>query len=61
LLVMARQKGADGFVTTAKDEINLGELAAKLRPLTVAEVTMELLEAESAVGFLLKKIIVGTA
>jgi tetraacyldisaccharide 4'-kinase len=61
LLLVARQKHADGFVTTAKDEINLGSLAAKLQPMKIAEVTMELLDPHSAVDFLLKKVGMGTA
>jgi tetraacyldisaccharide 4'-kinase len=55
LLDTARENGADGFLTTAKDEINLGTLTTKMQPLTIAEVTMELLEAEWAIDFLLKK------
>jgi tetraacyldisaccharide 4'-kinase len=61
LLDTAREKGADGFVTTAKDEINLGDLAAKLQPLTIAEVTMELSDEERAVAFLMKKVGVDVA
>lgn len=61
LLDTAREKGANGFVTTAKDEINLGALAARLQPLRIAEVTMGLLEPERAVDFLMKKVGVGFA
>lgn len=61
LLETARDKRADGFVTTAKDEVNLGAWAAQLQPLSVAEVTMEMLEADKAVDFLLKKVGVPTA
>jgi tetraacyldisaccharide 4'-kinase len=61
LLAMAREKAADGFVATAKDEINLGALAAKLQPLKIAEVTMELLEAERALDFFMKKVGMGIA
>jgi tetraacyldisaccharide 4'-kinase len=61
LLDTAREKRADGFVTTAKDEINLGTLTERLQPLRIAEVTMELLVAESAVDFLMKKVGVGIA
>ena len=56
LLDAARETGADGFVTTAKDEINLGTLAARLQPLRIAEVTMELLDGEKAVDFLMKRV-----
>jgi tetraacyldisaccharide 4'-kinase len=56
LMKTAQEKGADGFVTTAKDEINLGALAARLQPLRIAEVTMELLDSDKAIAFLLKKI-----
>jgi tetraacyldisaccharide 4'-kinase len=61
LLDRVRNKSADGFLTTAKDEINLGALASNLQPLRIAEVTMELLDAERAVDFLMKKAAVGIA
>lgn len=48
LLTVAREKNADGFITTAKDEVNLDLLAQQLQPLAMAEVTMELADAEAA-------------
>jgi tetraacyldisaccharide 4'-kinase len=61
LLRMAREKAATAFVTTAKDEINLGALAARLQPLRIAEVTMELLEEASAIDWLMNKVGIGAA
>ncbi len=53
LLNMYRQSGADGFVTTEKDEINLGPLIHRLQPLSVVPVRMQLVEAEMAVQTIL--------
>ncbi len=56
LVEMARAHGANGFVTTAKDAINLGPLAAGLQPLAVVPATMRLLNAEAAVDRILATI-----
>lgn len=57
LTQLMKSQNADGFVTTAKDEINLGEKVARLQPLAVAEVTMELLDAERAISTMLSKVL----
>jgi tetraacyldisaccharide 4'-kinase len=56
LLELSQQSRADGFITTAKDVINLGELVAKLAPLAVARVTMEFADPNSAIDTLLSTI-----
>lgn len=56
LIGMALEKKADGFVTTAKDEINLGGRAGELQRLAIAEVKMELVEADRAMEFLLARL-----
>jgi tetraacyldisaccharide 4'-kinase len=56
LLELGRQFRADGFVTTEKDAINLGDLAENLTPLAVARVTMELAGAADALDTLLRTI-----
>lgn len=53
LLSMYRQSGADGFITTEKDEINMGGLVHRLQPLSVVPVRMQLVEAEMAVQTIL--------
>jgi tetraacyldisaccharide 4'-kinase len=45
---------ADGFVTTEKDAINLGDLISNLEPLSVVPVKMELLDAADAVDTMLR-------
>jgi tetraacyldisaccharide 4'-kinase len=45
--------GADGFVTTEKDAINLGMLAARLQPLHVAHLRLVLEDPEQALSSLL--------
>jgi tetraacyldisaccharide 4'-kinase len=42
-------EGADGFVTTEKDLINLGELAQQLQPLQVVQLRLELASPQSAI------------
>ena len=54
LLAAAAKAGAQGFVTTEKDSLNLGALAARLKPAAVVAVTMELLDAAGALDFLLR-------
>jgi tetraacyldisaccharide 4'-kinase len=56
LLATAREKSADGFITTEKDLINLGPLVKALQPLVTAKVQIELEEAEAAVSMLLEAI-----
>jgi tetraacyldisaccharide 4'-kinase len=53
LLNLKRQAGAEGFVTTEKDAINLGILADSLQPLAIVPVTMELVEAQTAIDAML--------
>jgi tetraacyldisaccharide 4'-kinase len=45
---------ANGFVTTEKDAINLGDLISNLEPLSVVPVKMELLDAADAVDTMLR-------
>jgi tetraacyldisaccharide 4'-kinase len=54
LLQLKDKSEADGFVTTEKDEINLGTLITALQPLTVVPVTMELADAANAVDTMLR-------
>src|SRR5262249_52420208 len=46
LLELRHSKAADGFITTEKDAINLGSLAAALEPLAIASVELELEDAD---------------
>ena len=54
LLQLKEKSEADGFVTTEKDEINLGAHITALQPLTVIPVQMELLNAANAVDTMLR-------
>jgi tetraacyldisaccharide 4'-kinase len=54
LLALKANSGADGFVTTEKDAINLGGYFSALQPLAVVPVKMELLDAANAVNTLLR-------
>ena len=56
LLELGRRSGAAGFITTEKDEINLGTLRAELSPLHVVSMQMRLLGAETAVDLLLERL-----
>src|SRR5215469_8992419 len=47
LLQLARHNNADGFITTEKDRINLGERLDRLGDVTVAEVTIEIEPADA--------------
>lgn len=47
------RSGADGFVTTEKDAINLGALAGRLQPLNIAWLRLVLEDPEQALGSLL--------
>ncbi len=50
------QNGADGFIATEKDMVNLGELQSRLSPLALARVTMDLDDADNAVNTMLRRI-----
>jgi tetraacyldisaccharide 4'-kinase len=50
-----KHKG-NGFVTTEKDAINLGQLRSALDPLSVVPVTLELADAANAVDIMLRVI-----
>jgi tetraacyldisaccharide 4'-kinase len=57
-LVLAKQRsGADFFLTTEKDLINLGALAAQLQPLHTAQLRIELENADQALALILKAIL----
>lgn len=53
LLKAQAESGADSFITTEKDEVNLGKLAERLRPLKVARLRMTL-EKDLVTGTILK-------
>lgn len=53
---LREESGADGFVTTEKDIVNLGELQSALAPLAVARVTLELADADDAMNTILRRI-----
>jgi tetraacyldisaccharide 4'-kinase len=53
---LCEQNNADGFITTEKDAVNLGELQSRLSPLTVARVTMDLADADNVVNTILRRI-----
>ena len=54
LLRLKKQTGADGFITTEKDAINLGALAAQLEPIQSAGLRMELEFPEQALTGMLQ-------
>ncbi|HZR30858.1 MAG TPA: tetraacyldisaccharide 4'-kinase [Terriglobales bacterium] len=56
LLRLREQSEAGGFVTTEKDEINLGTLRSQLEPLAVVSVKMELVNSAAAIDSMLAKI-----
>ncbi len=56
LLQLRERCQAGGFITTEKDAINLGGLAARLQPLCVVPVKMELVDAEAALDGMLASI-----
>jgi tetraacyldisaccharide 4'-kinase len=56
LLVLRQRSGADGFVTTEKDAVNLGGYLDALHPLAVVPVKMELADDADAVGTMLRVI-----
>lgn len=54
LLQAKAEKNADCFITTEKDEINLGALASQLQPLRVARLRLVLENPEIALKMLLE-------
>jgi len=54
LLNLKERSEADGFVTTEKDAINLGEYLYRLDSLSVVPATMDLVDANSAVDSMLR-------
>lgn len=56
LVALKQQSEADGFVTTEKDAVNLGVLAAELQPLSVVPVRMQLENADAALDAMLQAI-----
>jgi tetraacyldisaccharide 4'-kinase len=56
LLTLKKQTGADGFITTEKDAINLGAFTAQLQPLRIAGLSMQLESAEQAMTEMLEEI-----
>lgn len=56
LLRLKMQSGADGFITTEKDAVNLGSRISRLTPLSVAQVTMEIVDPANAVDTVLQAI-----
>ena len=56
LLALRKQTGADGFITTEKDLINLGLLSSQLSPLLVAGLRIEIESAQQVVIEMIKTI-----
>ena len=56
LITLRQRVNGGGFVTSEKDAVNLGDLAAQLHPLAVAVVTMELADSANAVDTMLRTI-----
>lgn len=56
LLELRRQSDAEVFVTTEKDAINLGPLLERLHPIAIAQVTMQLADADAALEAMLRAI-----
>ncbi len=56
LLAVQQRAGADGFVTTEKDAVNLGPLAELLQPLAIVPVRIALENAEAALDAMLAAI-----
>lgn len=54
LLQIKKQAGAEGFITTEKDLINLGELASQLQTLQAAVLRMELASPEQVISEILQ-------
>ncbi|HTM35864.1 MAG TPA: tetraacyldisaccharide 4'-kinase [Terriglobales bacterium] len=56
LLRLKTQNGADGFITTEKDAVNLKSDLSRLDPVEVARVTMEIVEPADAIDSMLRRI-----
>jgi len=56
LLALKKQTGADGFITTEKDLINLGLLSSQLSPLLIAGLRIEIESAQQVVIEMIKTI-----
>jgi tetraacyldisaccharide 4'-kinase len=56
LLDLRDHSGADGFISTQKDAINLGKLYARLAPITFPPVNMELIGPADALDSMLRVI-----
>jgi tetraacyldisaccharide 4'-kinase len=56
LLTLRQQSESEGFVTTEKDAVNLGDFLSALQPLAVVPVKMELLDAANALDSMLRTI-----
>jgi len=56
LLQVKQQSEADGFITTEKDAINLGDHLRDLQPISIVPVKMELLDAANVVDTMLRMI-----
>jgi tetraacyldisaccharide 4'-kinase len=56
LLQLKYKAGADSFITTRKDLINLGPLAGRLQPLRIAELQVELEAPEHMLNVILERI-----
>jgi len=55
-LRLKTQNGADGFITTEKDAVNLKSDLSRLDPVEVARVTMEIVEPADAIDSMLRRI-----
>ena len=56
LLALRKQTGADSFITTEKDLINLGVLSSQLSPLLIAGLRIEIESAQQVVIEMIKTI-----
>jgi tetraacyldisaccharide 4'-kinase len=56
LLALRKQTGADGFITTEKDFINLGALSSQVSPLLIAGLRIEIESAQQVVIEMIKTI-----
>jgi tetraacyldisaccharide 4'-kinase len=56
LLRLRRENSADGFVTTEKDAVNLGAHRSVLEPLALAQVQMELEDADRVISHMLEAV-----
>ena len=56
LLRLKTKNNANGFITTEKDVVNLGKRTARLGPMAIARVTMEIVDPADAIDALLHAI-----